>query len=92
MINKYRQYAIKRMFERGITEFDIDLALSNGRVIEDYPNDYPLPSCLWLGYIGSRPIHIVFSDNHSFGERIIITVYEPNPTQWSEGFTTRVTS
>lgn len=90
MINKYRQHAIKRMFERGINEFDINSALSNGSVIENYPNDYPLPSCLWLGYIGSRPIHIVFSENHQLGERIIITVYEPNPAQWSEDFITRI--
>jgi hypothetical protein len=92
MVNKYRQHAIKRMFERGITEVDIDSVLSNGCVIEDYPNDYPLPSCLWLGYIGNRPIHIVFADNHPLSERIIITVYEPNPAQWSTDFTTRVKS
>ncbi len=92
MVNKYRQHAIKRMFERGINEVDIDSVLSNGRVIEDYPNDYPLPSCLWLGYIGNRPVHIVFSDNHPLNERIIITVYEPNPAQWSTDFTTRVKS
>ena len=92
MINKYRQHAIKRMFERGITEVDVNSVLSNGRVIEDYPNDYPLPSCLWLGYIGNRPVHIVFADNHPRNERIIITVYEPNPAQWSTDFTTRVKS
>jgi hypothetical protein len=92
MVNKYRQHAIKRMFEREITEVDIDSVLSNGRVIEDYLNDYPLPSCLWLGYIGNRPLHIVFADNHQLGERIIITVYEPNPAQWSTDFTTRVKS
>jgi len=92
MVNKYRQHAIKRMFERGITEADIDSALSNGQVIENYPNDYPLPSCLWLGYIGERPIHILFAGNHQLGERIIITVYEPNPLQWSTDFTTRVIS
>lgn len=90
MINKFRQHAIKRMFERGITEIDIDTALSNGKVIEDYPNDYPLPSCLWLGYVGSKPIHIVFAENQQTHERIIITVYEPNPVQWSSDFTKRM--
>lgn len=91
MNNTYRQHAIKRMFERGISESDIDSVLSNGQVIEDYPNDYPLPSCLWLGYINNRPIHIVFADNLPKCERVIITVYEPNPTQWSTDFKKRVT-
>jgi hypothetical protein len=90
MLNTYRQHAIKRMFERGMTEIDVDSALSNGRVIENYPNDYPLPSCLWLGYSDHRPIHIVFADHHQRGERIIITVYEPNPSQWSTDFSKRI--
>lgn len=80
------------MFERGISEDDVQTALSAGKVIEDYPDDYPLPSCLWLGYINSRPIHIVFADNPAQGERIIITVYEPEPTQWTADFTTRIES
>lgn len=89
MIYKYRQHAIKRMFERGITETDIQNLLADGKVIEDYPTDYPLPSCLWLGYLNNRPIHVVFADNHQRGERIIITVYEPDPTQWTADFTAR---
>ena len=92
MIYNYRQHAIKRMYERGITQADVEAALSTGMVIEDYPNDYPLPSCLWLGYIGNRPVHIVFAEDKPKGERIIITVYEPDPTQWSADFTTRVKS
>lgn len=90
MTNKFRQHAIKRMFERNITEVDIETVLSNGEVIEDYPNDYPLPSCLWLGYIDNRPIHVVYADSIQTNERIIITVYEPNPNQWSGDFTKRI--
>ncbi len=89
MIYKYRQHTIQRMFERGITQADMQAALSSGQVIEDYPTDYPLPSCLWLGYAGNRPLHIVYADTPQ-GERIIITVYEPDPAQWSTDFTTRV--
>jgi hypothetical protein len=89
MIYHYRQHAIKRMFERGITQADLQAALSAGQVIEDYPNDYPLPSRLWLGYAGNRPLHIVYADTPQ-GERIIITVYEPNPAHWTPDFTQRV--
>ena len=92
MIYKYRQHAIQRMFERGITQVDVEAALSTGKVIEDYPNDYPLPSCLWLGFIGNRPLHVVFAEDLPKGERIIITVYEPDPAQWNANFTARVKS
>ena len=54
-------------------------------MIEDYPTDTPYPSCLWLGFAGNRPLHLVYADNRPLhlvyadnpgdGERIIITVY-----------------
>lgn len=88
----YRQHAIKRMFERCITRNDIVEALSNGRKIEEYPSDTPYPSCLWLGFSSGRPIHVVFADNLEACERIIITVYEPDPSQWDNKFTERLKS
>lgn len=90
MVYIYRQHAIKRMFERGIAEADVQKALIEGKVIEDYPEDYPLPSCLWLGQFNGKPLHIVFADNAAKGERIIITVYEPDPKQWNADFTARI--
>ncbi len=33
---------------------------------------------------------VVFADNLDEGERLIITVYEPNPVQWSPDFTKRI--
>ena len=85
----YRQHAVRRMFERGISTDDVVAALGDGRVIEDYPTDTPYPSCLWLGYAGDRPLHIVFADNHDDDARIIITVYQPDPALWSADFATR---
>lgn len=85
----YRQHALKRMFERGISTDDVVAALSDGRVIEDYPSDTPYPSCLWLGYSNAKPLHIVFAENQDDDERIVITVYEPNPALWSDDFATR---
>lgn len=89
MILRYGRHAVQRLFERRITQADVQGALSAGRVIEDYPTDYPLPSRLWLGYAGKRPLHVVYADTIQ-GERIIITVYEPDPAQWSPDFTTRI--
>lgn len=77
------------MFERSISTNDVVAALADGRAIERYPGDTPYPSCLWLGYSKGRPLHIVFADNVDGGERIIITVYQPDPTLWSADFATR---
>jgi hypothetical protein len=87
----YRQHAVMRMFERAIAAEDVLAALANGRVIEDYPHDTPYPSCLWLGFTGGKPLHIVFADKPD-GERIIITLYYPNPTLWGADYATRRSS
>lgn len=85
----YRQHAARRMFERGISTADVRKALAAGKVIEDYPTDTPYPSCLWLGYVGNRPLHVVYADKPDDNERIVITVYEPDPALWLEDFATR---
>jgi len=85
----YRQHAVRRMFERGISTAEVDAALASGRVIEDYPSDTPYPSCLWLGFAGHRPLHVVYADNPGENERIIISVYEPNPALWMADLATR---
>lgn len=45
---KMRQtnHVIVRLFQRNITQGDIENAILNGEVIEEYENDYPYPSCL----------------------------------------------
>jgi len=77
------------MFELGISTADVSSAQVSGRVIEDYPTDTPYLSCLWLGFAGNCPLHLVYADNpapmvnaSSYGERIIITVHEPDPALW----------
>ncbi len=84
------RHVLQRLFERGIATADLRAALAAGQVIEDYPTDYPLPSCLWLGYSGTRPLHVVYADAPT-GERVIITAYQPDPKRWSTDFTQRIT-
>lgn len=85
----FRQHAVERMFERGLSADDVARALRDGRIIEDYPTDFPYRSALWLGLAGSKPLHIVAADNPADDERIIVTVYEPDPAQWESDFVTR---
>ena len=58
-------------------------ALDSGKIIEEYPDDAPYPSCLLLGRTQSgRPLHIVCAPVLEEGRLIIITVYQPDPARW----------
>jgi hypothetical protein len=85
----FRVHAIQRMFQRGISKDDVRSVLEGEQVIEKYPEDQPDPSRLVFGWCGSRPLHVVASDDSSTHETIIITVYEPDPAKWEAGFTRR---
>lgn len=63
--------------------------LTNGETTEIYPDDTPYPSRLVLGWLGSRPLHVVVADNAEAQETIVVTVYEPDPEQWETGFRRR---
>ena len=66
---------------------DITNAIETGEIIEDYPEDYPFPSCLILGKSGEVNIHIVASINADM--IYLITAYIPNPDKWEDDFKTR---
>ena len=85
----YRVHAVRRMFERGFTEKDIDKVLAGGETIEVYIEDQPYPSRLVSGIVGNRPVHVVIAENVVEGETIVITVYEPDARRWHEDFKTR---
>lgn len=82
------QHILMRCQQRNITYKDIKEVIRNGEIIEEYPDDYPYPSCLILGMTQKgRRIHVVVG----IGEDILwlITAYEPNPEQWDSEFRTR---
>jgi len=49
-------------------------------MIEDYPEDEPCPSALFLGYTESRPCHVVVAECEDHLR--IITVYFPENNKW----------
>ena len=67
---------------------DIVSAITNGEIIEQYPSDYPSPSCLVLGYASDgRPLHVVCGSN---GVKLwFITAYFPDPIEWTDDFKKR---
>ena len=82
------QHAFKRLRERSITINDILNGIRTGEIIEDYPGDYPYPSCLVLGFsVNNTHIHIVcgVGDNKLW----IISAYNPTLEKWEDDYKTR---
>lgn len=76
-------HAVERASLRGIDPLEISEALLNGEVIEAYPEDKRGPSCLLYGKTqGGRDLHVVCGIASAM--IWVITVYEPDPTAWSD--------
>ena len=81
-------HARYRLTERDIALDDVEQAILSGKIIEEYPDDMPFPSCLILGMAANHvPLHVVASYDNDF--LYIITAYYPDPEKWSEDFSTR---
>ena len=73
--------------ERNIRYGDIKDTIMLGEIIEQYPADYPFPSCLILGIIKNSGLHVVAGIGE---ERIwIITAYRPSSDKWEDDLKTR---
>ena len=63
--------------ERDISRADVKKCVLEGEIIEDYPDDFPHPSCLIFGYtINDKIIHVVAGSDGKY--IYIITAYFPN--------------
>lgn len=81
-------HILMRFQQRNISYEEIKEVILNGEIIEEYPDDYPYPSCLILGMtIKNRVIHVVvgISDTKLW----LITAYIPNVDQWDADFKKR---
>ena len=75
------QHAQQEMVEEGITLGDVIEAISNGTVLEDYPQHRRGPCCLIVGETADRrPLHVVCTTD--LPVVIVITTYEPRPPKW----------
>ena len=82
------RHAADRCRQRGIISQDIRAAVMNGEVIEDYPDDFPFPSCLILGCTDDdKAIHVCMSNEGSGAK--IITAYVPSAEKWQPDLKTR---
>ncbi len=81
-------HAQERLRQREIKQKDIKSCIMTGEIIEQYPNDFPFPSCLIFGYTtNDKILHVVASDEGSTSR--IITAYFPNNEKFEDDFKTR---
>lgn len=81
-------HAQERLRQRGIKIKDIINCVMSGEIIEQYPDDFPFPSCLIFGYTESgKVMHVVASDEGT-GSRVI-TAYFPDNEKFEDDLKTR---
>jgi hypothetical protein len=85
---RWTNHVLVRLLQRNIKTEDVEYALLNDEIIEQYPTDYPYPSCLALGMTpDNRNLHIVCGIGG--GELWLITAYYPDADDWSEDYSVR---
>lgn len=81
-------HAQERLRQRGIKAKDVRNCIMTGEIIEQYPEDFPFPSCLIFGCsVSGKILHVVASDEGS-GSRII-TAYFPDNVKFENDLKTR---
>jgi hypothetical protein len=78
----------EKLRERKIGAQDVEEAIRNGVIIEDYPDDSRGPSCLILGRSSGRTLHVVCGRLEE-KQILIVTAYEPDPAEWESDWRTR---
>jgi hypothetical protein len=85
---KWSTHCLERMQERDISIADVEKCISSGEIIENYPDDFPYPSCLIFGYtVNERILHVVVGTDGSM--LCIITAYYPDTKMFMEDMKTR---
>jgi len=86
---EWLKHSLERMFERGISREIVKQVLLFGDIIEDYPDDKPYPSALFLGFIDEHPFHVVTAYDSVTGRCFIITAYKPGLEHFESDYRTR---
>lgn len=85
---RWTNHVIVRLFQRNISQSDVENAILNGEIIEEYEEDYPYPSCLIYGInIKGEILHVVCGINEI--ELWVITAYYPENEKWEKDLKTR---
>ena len=86
---EWRQHVLQRLAERGIRQAAVLEVLRAGARIEDYPENTPYPSALFLGWVDGKPLHVVVALDAQSQWAYIITAYEPDLEHFEPDYRTR---
>lgn len=81
-------HAEKERYAEDTSLSDIEIAILDGEILEDYPDDPRGQSCLILGHARGRAVHVVCGYTSMQTVRVI-TVYLPQPPKWVDERTRR---
>ena len=85
---KFTEHFKSRLKERSIKFVDVKQVLLSGEIIEQCPDDQPLPSVLILGYANDRtPLHVAVSIDDDL--IFLVTAYSPSSDIWEADYKTR---
>lgn len=85
---KWAAHCLERLQARDISMEDAINCINNGEIIEDYPTDFPYPSCLIFGYtINNHIIHVVVGTDKEYA--YMVTAYFPNTVKFLDDLKTR---
>jgi hypothetical protein len=86
---EWQIHALERMMKRGISSKIVKQVLLKGEIIEDYPDDKPFPTALFLGWFEGEPFHVVTALDCLNGYCFVITVYRPDLNHFEADYKTR---
>ncbi len=78
-----------RLKERFISREMILNSVDKFEIIEEYPNDKYLPSCLIFSEYENLKFHIHIAVDYDDRSIVIVTAYKPSLEKWNEDFKTR---
>ena len=84
----WKKHALERMLERGISRSQVKSAILHGTIIENYPDDHPIPSIL-LAINQPEALHVVLAYDAISEQCHIITAYRPDLTHFELDLITR---
>lgn len=85
---QWTDHVFLRLIQRHIKTSDVEYTIMNGEIIEEYPTDYPHPSCLIFSTLKDGcPLHVVcgFAPDRLW----LITAYYPDLIIWEPDYKTR---
>lgn len=84
----WTNHCLERMGERDISRADVKNCIFNGEIIEEYPKDFPNPTCLVFGLtLDEKVLHVVVGMDDKC--LYVVTAYFPTDDKFEPDMKTR---